>query len=70
MPPYKNKIMCALIFRLRCTASLGMGQLEGMGRKQDFVPGGGKQERQGWIAGSTKEGKKEETKLWKVKKQA
>lgn len=41
-----------------------------MGQRQDFVPGGGKRERQGWIAGSTKEGKKEETKLWKVKKQA
>lgn len=41
-----------------------------MGQKQDFVQGGGKRERQGWIAGSTKEGKKEETKLWKVKKQA
>ena len=40
------------------------------GAEAGFRPGGRKRERQGWIAGSTKEGKKEETKLWKVKKQA
>lgn len=40
------------------------------GQRQDFVPGGGKRKRQGWISGSSKEGKKEETKSWKVKKQA
>lgn len=67
MPPYGQ---CLTLYSGSDARLFGRVKAWRNGAEAGFRSGGGKRERQGWISGSTKEGKKEETKSWKVKKQA